>query len=78
MRTGHPEASRAGVLLVVGIDGDRPEGSAREGGSSSSGNGNRSRFGFIGQSGRGRRRKRRLGVLGSEQVQRSRVEQGGG
>ena len=35
MRAGHPLDRRAGVLAVVGTDGDRPEGSARKGGRSS-------------------------------------------
>ena len=38
VQTGHPTARRAGVSAMVGTDGDRPEGSAREGGGSSDGN----------------------------------------
>ena len=38
MRAGHPAARRAGVSAVVGTDRDRPDGSARKGGSISGGN----------------------------------------
>ena len=78
MRTGHLAARRAGVLVVVGTDGDRTEGSAREGDGSSGGNGNRSGSRVRGRSGRGRGRKRRGGVPGSERVQWRGVERGGG
>ena len=65
MQAGHTAARRAGVSVVVGTDGDRPEGSAREGG------GNRNGSGFLvrGRAGRGRGRRRRGGVPGSERVQ---------
>ena len=76
MQAGQPADRRAGVSVVVGIDGDRPEGSAREGGSSSGGNGNG--FGVRGRAGQGRDRNRRGGVPGSERVQWSGVDQGGG
>ena len=62
MQAGHPVARRAGVSAVVGTDGDRPEGSAREGGRSSGRNVNGSRFGVRGQAGQGRGRIRRGGV----------------
>ena len=78
VQKGHPAARRAGVLAVVGTDGDIPEGSAREGGGSSDRNGNRRGFGVRGRSGRGRGRKRgRGGVPRSERVQWSRVEWSG-
>ena len=64
MRAGHPEARRAGVSAVVGTGRDRPEGSARKGGGSSSGNGT----GVRGQAGRSRGRRRRGGIPGSERV----------
>ena len=66
---GHPASRRAGVTEVVGIDEDRPEGRAREGGGSSVGNGNGRGFGVRGQAGRGRGRRRRGGVPGSERFQ---------
>ena len=76
MRSGHPEARRAGVSEVVGIDGDIPEGSARKGGGSSGGNGVRVRV--RGRAGRGCGRRGRGGLPGSERVQWSGVEWGGG
>ena len=74
MRAGHLAARRAGVLAVVGADGDRPGRSAKTGGGISSGIGD----GFRGGFGRGCWRRRRRGVPGIEQVQWSRVERGGG
>ena len=74
VRTGHPEARRAGVSAVVGTDGYRPEGSARKGGGSSGGNGNVSGFGVRGRVGQGRGRRRRGGVPGSERVKWSGAE----
>ena len=44
VRTGHPAARRAGDLAVVGTDGDKFEGSVREGGSSRGGTGNGNGF----------------------------------
>ena len=67
-------ARRTGVSEVVRTDRDIPEGSARKGGGSSGGNG----VGFRGQARQGHRRRRQGGVPGSERVQWSRVEQGGG
>ena len=74
IRTGHPAARRAGVLTVLGTDGDRPVGSAREGGGNSSRNRNGSGFGVRGRAGRRRGRKRRGGVPGSKRVQWSGAE----
>ena len=68
-------ARRAGVSAVVGTYGDRPEGSAREGGGRSGGNGNGRGFGVRGRAGGGRGRKRGGGgVPGSERVQWSGAE----
>ena len=79
VQKGHLAARRAGVSEVVGTDRDRCEGSAREGGGSSGGNGNGQGFGVRGRAGRGRGRKRGGGgVPGSERVQWSGVERGGG
>ena len=69
MQTGHPVARHAGVSAVVRIDGNRPEGSTREGGGSSGGNRNNRGFRFRGLAGRVHRRKRRGGFPGNEQVQ---------
>ena len=80
VRTGHLAARRAGVSSVVGIDKDRPEGSAGEGGGSSSGTRNRSGFGFgvRGRTVRGCGTNRGGGFPGSERVQWIGVERGGG
>ena len=78
MQTDHPAARRAGVSEAVVTDGDRTEGSVREGGGSSGGNRNGSRFGVRGKSRRGCGRKKIGGVPGSERVHWSGVERGGG
>ena len=76
MRAGHLAARRADISAVVGTDGDRPEGIARKGDGSSGGN--EIGVGFRRRSGRGLGRRRRGGAPGSERVQWSRVERGGG
>ena len=76
MRADHPADRRSGVSTVVGTDGDRPEGSARKGSGSSGGNGNG--FGVRGRAGQSRGRRKPGGAPGSERVQWSGVERGGG
>ena len=63
-------------MEVVVTDRDRPEGNAKKGGGSSDGNG--VRVGVRGQAGRDRGRRGQGGVPGSERVQWSGVDRGGG
>ena len=74
MRAGHPAARHAGVSAVLGTDGYRPRGSARKGVIIKGGSG----AGVRGRDGWGSGRRRRGGVPGSERVQWSGLERGGG
>ena len=78
IRAGHPVARSTGVSEAVGLVRDRPGGSVKTGGSIID---DEIGDGFRGGFGRGSKRdcgRRRGGVSGSEQVQWSGVEWGGG